>query len=57
MKASPAFSRSTISVPPEQVMTRLMRREDKRRRYWLDYLVLLLSGIGLLLGLVLSASG
>ena len=54
MKAEPAFSRNATFVPPEQVMTRLMRREDERRRYWLDYLILLVSAAGILLGLFLA---
>ncbi len=35
-------------------MTRLMRLEDERRRYWLDYLILLVFAVGILLGLFLA---
>ena len=57
MKAEPAFTRDVTFVPPEQVMTRLMRREDERRRYWLDYLILLVSAAGILLGVFLAGRG
>lgn len=54
MKAEPAFTRHSVFVPPEQVMTRLMRRADERKRAWLDYVILLVCAAGILLGLFLS---
>ncbi len=57
MKAEPAFTRNVTFVPPEQVMTRLMRREDERRRHRLDYLILLVFAAGILLGVFLAGRG
>jgi len=40
-------------IPPERVMTRLMRREQTEN-YSLDYVILLLFVLGVLLGLVVA---
>ncbi len=58
MKAEPASTRGNVAfVPPEQVMTRLMRREDEQERHWLDYLILLVGAAGILLGVFLAGRG
>ncbi len=54
MKAEPAFTRQRVFVPPEQVMTRLMSREDERRDYWVQSVILLASAAGFLLGVALA---
>jgi hypothetical protein len=54
MKAEPVFTRQRVFVPPEQVMTRLMRREDERHGYWAESLLLLMSAVGFLLGVGLA---
>ncbi|HEV8338822.1 MAG TPA: hypothetical protein VGR25_04100 [bacterium] len=59
MDTHPAFSRENESfVPPEQVMTRLMRRRASRARaLWLEYLFLGIVMAGVLAGLFLAARG
>lgn len=59
MEAHPAFTRGDEPfVPPEQVMTRLMRRAPRRARgVWLDFLVLGIFIAGVLAGLFLAARG
>lgn len=54
MKAEPAFTHQRVFVPPEQVMTRLMRRQDERRDYWVQSVSLLASAAGFLLGVALA---
>ncbi|MDR7426953.1 MAG: hypothetical protein QN152_13155 [Armatimonadota bacterium] len=54
MKAEPVSIRERMFVPPEQVMTRLMRREDERRGYWVELVVLLAGAASFLLGVALA---
>ena len=58
MEAHSAFTRGGEPfVPPERVMTRLMRRTGEARRLWLDYLILGVFIAGMLAGLFLAAKG
>ncbi len=59
MEAHPAFTRGDDAfVPPERVMTRLMRRSPSRGGgAWLDYLILCIFIAGIVAGLVLAARG
>ncbi|MBI3974805.1 MAG: hypothetical protein HY334_00260 [Armatimonadetes bacterium] len=58
MEAHQAFTRGDERfVPPEQVMTRLMRREPGKSRLWLDYLILGVFMAGVLAGLLLATRG
>lgn len=59
MEAYPAFTRGDDPfVPPERVMTRLMRRSPVRGfGAWLDYLVLGIFIAGVLAGLFLAGRG
>jgi hypothetical protein len=53
MRVQASFTRDGGQlVPPEQVMTRLMRREPRGpSNYWLDYVILSVAVAGVLLGL------
>lgn len=60
METRPTFTRGDEPfVPPEQVMTRLMRRRrpPRIRAGWVDYLLLGIFMAGVLAGLFLAASG
>lgn len=59
MGARSAFSRGEEPfVPPEEVMTRLMRRESALpRSHWLDYALLAAFVAGIVAGLLLAVRG